>query len=98
MAYSYQKSFFEPTQDVSHDLLIGLLRDHNNAHKVDLIRQIKTTAATCDWTVEREYQQWFQQLKAKQRQDVVVHQASEYIVVIQGVEHISQSIVLPFEG
>lgn len=68
MAYSYQKSFFEPTQDVSHDLLIGLLRDHNNAHKVDLIRQIKTTAATRDWTVEREYQQWFQQLKAKQRQ------------------------------
>ena len=68
MAYSYQKSFFEPTQDVSHDLLIGLLRDHNNAHKVDLIRQIKATAATRDWTVEREYQQWFQQLKAKQRQ------------------------------
>ena len=39
MAFSFQKSFALPTENVGHDLLFSLLRDQNVAHKVNLIRE-----------------------------------------------------------
>ena len=68
MAFSFQKSFALPTENVGHDLLFSLLRDQNVAHKVNLIRALKSTADSRDWTQEREYQEWFERLKAKQRE------------------------------
>lgn len=68
MAFSFQKSFALPTENVGHDLLFSLLRDQNVAHKVNLIRALKSTADSRDWTQEREYQKWFERLKAKQRE------------------------------
>ena len=59
MAFSYQKSFALPTENVGHDLLFSLLRDHNVAHMVDRIRALKSTADSRDWTQEREFQEWF---------------------------------------
>ena len=67
MAFSYQKSFALPTENVGHDLLFSLLRDHNVAHMVDRIRALKSTADSRDWTQEREFQEWFGRLKEKQR-------------------------------
>ena len=46
MAFSFQKSFALPTENVGHDLLFSLLRDQNVAHKVNLIRALKSTADT----------------------------------------------------
>ena len=68
MAFSFQKSFALPTENVGHDLLFSLLRDQNVAHKVNLIRALKSTADSRDWTQEREFQEWFERLKAKQRE------------------------------
>lgn len=68
MAFSFQKSFALPTENVGHDLLFSLLRDQNVAHKVNLIRALKSTADSRDWTQEWEYQEWFERLKAKQRE------------------------------
>ena len=63
MAFSYQKSFALPTENVGHDLLFS----HNVAHMVDRIRALKSTADSRDWTQEREFQEWFGRLKEKQR-------------------------------
>ena len=57
MAFSYQKSFALPTENVGHDL----------PHMVDRIRALKSTADSRDWTQEREFQEWFGRLKEKQR-------------------------------
>jgi hypothetical protein len=37
MAFSYQKNFGLPTENVSHELMSSLLRDHNAAWMVDKI-------------------------------------------------------------
>ena len=67
MAFSYQKNFGLPTENVSHELMFSLLRDHNAAWMVDKIREIKSTAHERDWTQEREYQLWFERLPEDQR-------------------------------
>ena len=69
MAFSYQKNFGLPTENVSHELMFSLLRDHNAAWMVDKIREIKSTAHERDWTQEREYQLWFERLPEDQPAD-----------------------------
>ncbi len=67
MAFSYQKLFSLPTENVGHDLLFSQLRNRNVAHNVALIRDIKSTAESRDWTQEKEYQDWFKRLENSQR-------------------------------
>ena len=77
MAFSFQKSFALPTENVGHDLLFSLLRDPNVAHMVNRIRELKSTADKRDWTQEREYQDWFGRLKEKQREALAGKSAQE---------------------
>ena len=68
MAFSYQKNFGVPTENVGHELMFSLLRDHNKAWMVEKIRQIKSTAHERDWTTERDYQAWFDRLDSSRQQ------------------------------
>ena len=68
MAFSYQKNFGVPTENVGHELMFSLLRDHNKAWMVEKIRQIKSTAHERDWTTERDYQAWFDRLDSDRQQ------------------------------
>ena len=88
MAFSYQKSFALPTENVGHDLLFSLLRDHNVAHMVDRIRALKSTADSRDWTQEREFQEWFGRLKEKQREALAGKSTQELALAwADGLKH-----------
>lgn len=58
MAFSYQKNFGLPTENVSHELMFSLLRDHNSKWMVAKIREIKATAHERDWTQEKDFKDW----------------------------------------
>ena len=67
MAFSYQTTFTKPTENVSHELMFSLMRDHNTAWKVQKIRKIKSTAHERDWTQDEGYKDWLRRLSADQR-------------------------------
>ena len=63
MAFSYQRNFGVPTENVGHELMFSLLRDHNSAWMVAKIREIKATAHERDWTQEKDFKDWQENLK-----------------------------------
>ena len=68
MAFSYQKNFGLPTENVSHELMFSLLRDHNSKWMVAKIREIKSTAHERDWTQDKDFKEWMKRLSAKQQE------------------------------
>ena len=67
MAFSYQKSFFEATEDVTSQLLHQLLGDKESAEKTALIRQVKTSPDSAAWADHWRYKAWQRGLKPEQR-------------------------------
>ena len=68
MAFSYQKNFAQPTENVTPELMGRLLDDHNSRWLTQRIRQIKATAATRDWRTDADYQDWQRRQKDEVRQ------------------------------
>ena len=67
MAFSYQRNFGVPTEDVGHQLLFSLLRDPKVAMKVALVRQIKTDGYDTKWLEKDDYKDWYRRLKPERR-------------------------------
>ena len=67
MAFSYQRNFGVPTEDVGHQLLFSLLRDPKVAMKVALVRQIKSDGYDTKWLETDDYKDWYRRLKPERR-------------------------------
>ena len=67
MAFSYQKNFGLPTENVSHELMFSLLRNHNSKWMVAKIREIKSTAHDKDWTQTKDFKDWMRHLSKEQQ-------------------------------
>ena len=67
MAFSYQKNFGLPTENVSHELMFSLLRNHNSKWMVAKIREIKSTAHEKDWTLVKDFKDWMRHLSKEQQ-------------------------------
>ena len=67
MAFSFQRNFGVPTEDVGHQLLFSLLRDPKVAMKVALVRQIKTDGYDTKWLETDDYKDWYRRLKPERR-------------------------------
>ena len=49
MAFSYQRNFAVPTENVGQQLLHSLMRGKDVAEKVGLVREIKTSGFDLKW-------------------------------------------------
>ena len=67
MAFSFQRNFGVPTENVGHQLLYTLLRDPEVAKKVALVRQIKESGFALSWLETAGYQDWHKWLKPERR-------------------------------
>ena len=67
MAFSFQRNFGVPTENVGHQLLYTLLRDPEVAKKVALVRQIKESGFALSWLETAGYQDWHKWLKPEKR-------------------------------
>ena len=67
MAFSYQRNFGVPTENVGPDLLHSLLSDKEVARRVALIRQIKDSGFAVSWLETAGYQDWLKWQKPDKR-------------------------------
>ena len=81
MPFSYQKSIFEATENVTSPLLHQLLREKESAEKVDLIRKIKTRPEDSSWASHWRYQDWQRHLSADRLKALEGKSSSELALV-----------------
>lgn len=67
MAFSYQRNFGVPTENVGHQLLFALLRDPEVAKKVATVRQVKGSGFDLKWLETDDYKDWYRRLKPERR-------------------------------
>ena len=67
MAFSYQRYFGVPTENVGHQLLYSLLRDPEVAKKVATVRQVKGSGFDLKWLETDDYKDWYRRLKPERR-------------------------------
>ena len=67
MAFSYQRNFGVPTENVGHQLLFALLRDPEVAKKVATVRQVKGSGFDLKWQETDDYKDWYRRLKPERR-------------------------------
>ena len=70
MAFSYQRNFGVPTENVGHQLLFSLLRDPEVARKVATVRQVKGSGFDLKWLETADYKDWYNRLKPERRSAV----------------------------
>ena len=70
MAFSYQRNFAVPTENVGQQLLRSLMRGKDVAEKVGLVREIKTSGFDLKWLETEGYKEWYLWLKPEKRQAV----------------------------
>ena len=67
MAFSFQRNFGVPTENVGHQLLYSLLRDPEVARKVATVRQVKASGFAVSWLETGDYKDWYQRLRPDKR-------------------------------